>query len=178
MIEMSSPLIQVQSSLATSLILVVLGHRTREVANTTRIGQGQMKVCFLTSTSMLVYISIKALNDQCLSDSSAGCLEDTQSSLAPNYMKKTGAFLYTALDECCERHYSHRVNECKGLSSAGSDKYVVDWSTFKCVKDCDVADGADCGGLADGFWDLIHSYTTKEECCRTRVGWDINGCMA
>jgi hypothetical protein len=93
-------------------------------------------------------------------------------------MKHSGNFLYTTLDECCEKHYNYRVNECKGLSSAGSNKYFVDWSTYKCVKDCDVVDGADCGGLADGFWDLIWTFTTKEECCRTRVSWDFDGCMA
>jgi hypothetical protein len=93
-------------------------------------------------------------------------------------MMQSGVFLYTTLDECCERHYNYRVNECKGLTSAGSNKWFVDWDTFKCTKDCEVTAGADCGGLADGFWDLVSSYTTKEECCRERVSWDVDGCMA
>jgi hypothetical protein len=58
--------LQAQCSLTTSWMFVFLEHLTLEVANITRIGQGQMKVCFVISTSILVYISIKALSDEFL----------------------------------------------------------------------------------------------------------------
>lgn len=36
-----------------------------------------------------------------------------------------------------------------GSSAVGSEKYFVNWDTFKCVKDCPVGSGTDCGGLSD-----------------------------
>ena len=139
-----------------------------------------MKVCsvMMKHCYIATHFPQIALIDPFLSNVSAGCLEDVQASSAPSYMMQSGAFLYTTLDECCERHYNYRVNACKGLASVGSNKWFINWKTYKCVKDCDVADGADCGGRADGFWDLLWTFTTKEECCRTRVSWNFHECMA
>jgi hypothetical protein len=51
---------------------------------------------------------------------------------------------------------------------AGTKKYYVDWTTFKCVQDCAVG-SARCGGFADS-WNFLHK--SKEQCCRKCVSWD------
>jgi hypothetical protein len=70
-----------------------------------------------------------------------GCLEDTGSTRAPEYMAEAPeTFFFDTSDKCCEQHYSYNLSECTGSSSAssnaqGSGKWYIDWSTFQCVTD-------------------------------------------
>jgi hypothetical protein len=103
------------------------------------------------------------------------CIQDVVGTLAPDYMSQFGTWFFETLQDCCSIHYGYNMNECLGEAATGTNKYYVDWTTYKCVKDCS-EDGADCGGLAEG-WELGSLYITKEECCRQRLGYDIDHCM-
>jgi hypothetical protein len=83
-------------------------------------------------------------------------------------------YLFETLQDCCEMHYGWNKNECMGQAATGSNKYYVDWSTFKCTKDCSA--GTDCGGLAES-WEVGMLRNTKEECCRQHVWYDFKHCM-
>ena len=89
-------------------------------------------------------------------------------------------WMFDTLDECCDRHYKYNEAGCKGTtgsSAVGSEKYYVNWSTFKCVKDCPVGSGVDCGGYSDRDWN-DEEFADKKTCCSTSVGWDYKNCMA
>ncbi|KAL3784497.1 LOW QUALITY PROTEIN: hypothetical protein HJC23_013640, partial [Cyclotella cryptica] len=82
-----------------------------------------------------------------------GCLVDERNARAPKYMLQSKMWLYDTLDQCCTAHFSYKLSDCKGESVVGTNKWYVDWSTLKCIKDCslDTADG--CGGFANK-WDI------------------------
>ncbi|KAL7476569.1 hypothetical protein ACHAWX_000082, partial [Stephanocyclus meneghinianus] len=86
-------------------------------------------------------------------DNNEGCLLEANSVHAPEYMRRSELWLHDTLDECCAAHFGYKLADCQGQSAAGSNKWYVDWSTFRCVKDCSSAGtGSDvngCGGLAD-----------------------------
>lgn len=84
---------------------------------------------------------------------------------APEYMiENDGTWLFDDLDKCCETFFNWKEAECKSNGSrVGTNKWWIDWNTFKCVKDCE--SGTDCGGFAD-FYGQNFLYTTKEDCCR------------
>jgi hypothetical protein len=104
-----------------------------------------------------------------------GCLEDTGSTRAPEYMAEAyGTWFFDTLDKCCEQHYSYNLSECTGSSSAGSNavgsgKWYVDWSTFQCVTDS-------AGQLADEYG-KANLHSTQSKCCETYVSWDYKNCM-
>jgi hypothetical protein len=82
-------------------------------------------------------------------------------------MSQFGAWFYETLQDCFEIHYGWNLNECMGKAATGSNKYYVDWTAATCVKDCST--GADCEGLAES-WEVVGSFSTKEECCHQRLG--------
>jgi len=113
-----------------------------------------------------------------------GCLQDTGSNTAPDYMQGSTTWLFDTLDSCCAQHYSWNKNNCLGVSAStgtltGSEKFYVLWKVGAdnqdvCVKDCATGVGANCGGLAED-WD--HLYDTQAACCSARVPYDYKGCM-
>jgi hypothetical protein len=104
-----------------------------------------------------------------------GCLQDLESTKAPKYMGQTGAWFFDTLDACCDRHYAWNMS-CKGATGSGTNKYYVDWNQFKCVKDCNT-EGDEACAPAEGSWDIVNAYDTKEECCQKRVWWDQRTCL-
>ena len=67
---------------------------------------------------------------------------------------------------CCETNYDWNFASCLAYGSApsptpaGSAKFYMDWSTSKCVQDCEGT--APCGGIAE-FWDVL--YDSRATCC-------------
>lgn len=109
-----------------------------------------------------------------------GCLIDSSSTPAPEYMSNSGTWLHDTLDACCEQHYGYRVEECKGVTSpatAGTNKWYIDWENWTCVKDCAVSNSdADCGGLA-GTYGSSNLHASKSACCETHMSYDKSACL-
>jgi hypothetical protein len=85
--------------------------------------------------------------------------------------------LFSTAAECCSSKLSY-INKAQceaksttgsAASAAGSDKWYVDWSISKCVKDC--TSGSGCGGLAEDYEANQGLYTSWETCCSTRLSW-------
>ncbi|KAL7485151.1 hypothetical protein ACHAW6_010776 [Cyclotella cf. meneghiniana] len=104
-----------------------------------------------------------------------GCRLDGGSDRAPSYMLRSKMWLYDTIDQCCEVHFRYKLMDCKGTSPPGTNKWYVDWPTFKCVQDCSLGSKTDCGGLG-GSWDIL--YDTRQKCCQERVGFNYKNCMA
>jgi hypothetical protein len=105
------------------------------------------------------------------------CLQDSGSTIAPDYMQGSDTWLFDTLDACCEKHYGYNEASCKGTSAtAGTNEWYVVWGNpAKCVKNCATGTGAGCGGLAEK-WDTM--YATQQTCCNTRVSYAYSDCMA
>jgi hypothetical protein len=113
-----------------------------------------------------------------------GCLQDTGSNTAPDYMQGSTTWLFDTLDSCCSQHYSWNKSKCMGTSTTsavltGSEKFYVLWqgganNKDVCVKDCATGVGANCGGVAES-WDQL--YDTQAACCSARVSYDYKNCM-
>ena len=83
-------------------------------------------------------------------------------------------WMFTTLQQCCERHYWWNYDECMGDESPSVDvanaKYYMVWGTTrKCVQDCDVGAGPDCGGRAN-FWDQL--FDSRSICCDEMNWWN------
>ena len=101
--------------------------------------------------------------------------------LAPEYMINVPAiWLYDDLDSCCEQAFSYRLDYCKAggteSSGTGSNKYYVDFNSWKCVRDCAVGSGAECGGFSDRDWN-DEVFDGKDSCCAKYVSWNYKECM-
>ena len=112
-----------------------------------------------------------------------GCLQDTGSTRAPDYMSGSTTWLFDDLESCCSQHYSWNKNNCMGTSSStalnGSEQFYVLWkgganNADVCVKDCAVGAGTNCGGFAES-WDT--KYDTQAKCCSERVSYAYKDCM-
>jgi hypothetical protein len=100
-----------------------------------------------------------------------GCLNDGNE---PEYMAKNPSqWMHSTLAACCEKNYGYDLNGCNGTSGTGSNKWYMNFSTGKCVQDCDGA--APCDGLANS-WDI--KYDTQSKCCQERSWWDTASCEA
>ena len=47
---------------------------------------------------------------------------------------------------------------------------------WKCVRDCAVGSGVDCGGFSDGDWN-DEEFDNKDSCCIKNVWWNYKECM-
>jgi hypothetical protein len=82
--------------------------------------------------------------------------------------------LYNSAQECCAQKLGWiAAATCEsattGVPATGSSQWYVDWSISKCVKDCNVSSGVNCGGFVEGSWDTL--YPTSAECCATKLFW-------
>ena len=113
-----------------------------------------------------------------------GCLQDTGSNSAPDYMHGSSTWLFDTLESCCSQHYSWNKSNCMGTSASsgtlnGSEQFYVLWKggandSDVCVKDCAEGAGTNCGGLAKN-WDV--KYDTQAKCCSERVSYAYKDCM-
>ena len=100
--------------------------------------------------------------------------------LAPEYMVNAEAvWLYDDLDNCCERFFSYKPDQCKAggntPSYTGTNKWYTSWNDSTCCKDC-VVGGTNCGGPAD-FFAANNLFDTKEKCCSTTLSYDYKNCV-
>ena len=78
-------------------------------------------------------------------------------------------WMFDELEDCCDTNYPWDLATCLGASAAAaSDKWFVDYSLDKCVKEC-VGDEP-CGGLIDGSW--VDLFESQSECCSKKVWWN------
>jgi len=84
--------------------------------------------------------------------------------------------LYDTAEACCKGSVGWVDSDsCQQISSSGSvagtDKYHVDYSNNKCVKDCavDAAD-PDCDGIVENKAD-VQLFDTRDLCCKEKLGW-------
>ncbi|EED87376.1 predicted protein [Thalassiosira pseudonana CCMP1335] len=99
-----------------------------------------------------------------------GCVKNVGSNNAPSYMwYNPSMWMFDNLEDCCDTNYPWDLATCLGASAAaGSDKWFVDYSLNKCVKEC-VGDEP-CGGLVDGSW--VDLFESQSECCSKKVWWN------
>eukprot|EP00970_Alexandrium_tamarense_P010351 scaffold2093_cov141-Alexandrium_tamarense.AAC.4 len=99
-----------------------------------------------------------------------GCVKNVGSNNAPSYMLyNPSMWMFDDLEDCCDKNYPWDLTTCLGASAAaGSDKWFVDYSLNKCVKEC-VGDEP-CGGLVDGSW--VDLFESQSECCSKKVWWN------
>lgn len=64
-----------------------------------------------------------------------------------------------------------------GIDGVGSGVYYVDWYAYKCVRDCPVGSGFECGGLSDRDWH-DEEFADKRSCCSKYVAYAFDNCMA
>mmetsp|Transcript_18714 Transcript_18714/g.40525 ORF Transcript_18714/g.40525 Transcript_18714/m.40525 type:complete len:704 (-) Transcript_18714:151-2262(-) len=79
---------------------------------------------------------------------------------------------------CCQSKLGY-VNQAKCLSNsianpnlpsyAGSLDYYVDYKASKCVQDCPLGNGGDCGGILEGSSTTL--YRDAKRCCRNALGY-------
>jgi hypothetical protein len=105
------------------------------------------------------------------------CSVDDASTPAPEYMRVSKVWFSDSLEQCCDSYYGYNKVGCMGTSATGSEKYYVDWSTHKCMKDCPLGSGTDCGGLSDRDW-ADEEFPDKKSCCLKYVDYDYKNCMA
>eukprot|EP01082_Thalassiosira_pseudonana_P001264 g1144.t2 g1144 g1144.t1 contig10:1473802-1478244(-) len=99
-----------------------------------------------------------------------GCVKNVGSNNAPSYMLyNPSMWMFDDLEDCCDKNYPWDLATCLGASAAaGSDKWFVNYSLNKCVKEC-VGDEP-CGGLVDGSW--VDLFESQSECCSKKVWWN------
>lgn len=92
----------------------------------------------------------------------------------PAYMTTNPSqWMHATQQSCCELNYNWNYASCLAYGSApsptpaGSAKYYMNWSTSKCVQDCEGA--APCGGIAE-FWDVL--YDDRTTCCAEKGWWN------
>jgi len=84
---------------------------------------------------------------------------------------------YNASPEACCKSKLGYANQAKCLSDSianpnlppysGSDDYYVDYSTSKCVQDCPLGNGGDCGGIVGDSSTKL--YRDAKRCCRNTL---------
>eukprot|EP00970_Alexandrium_tamarense_P014705 scaffold4286_cov127-Alexandrium_tamarense.AAC.1 len=129
----------------------------------------QDEIC--TSTPSTAPSSATTNNDQWFPDwagENKGCVKNVGN--APSYMwYNPSMWMFDNLEDCCDTNYPWDLATCLGASAAaGSDKWFVDYSLNKCVKEC-VGDEP-CGGLVDGSW--VDLFESQSECCSKKVWWN------
>lgn len=84
------------------------------------------------------------------------------------------ARLYDTATECCEEKLPWMtLDQCLAATNdssgsvTGTGDWYVKWELEKCVKDCLVGDGPNCGGLTES-WDIPHANVA--DCC-DQIHW-------
>lgn len=112
----------------------------------------------------------KACKQDCAAASNTNC--------AGNPGDKSTEMFSTAA-ACCSSKLSY-INsaQCEAksttgsaASATGSNKWYVDWSISKCVKDCATGSDSECGGLAEDYESNQGLYSSWSQCCNTRLSW-------
>eukprot|EP00804_Cyclotella_cryptica_P027551 CCRYP_007487-RA/>CCRYP_007487-RA protein AED:0.22 eAED:-0.23 QI:0/0/0/1/1/0.66/3/0/430 len=84
---------------------------------------------------------------------------------------------FAKAEECCstklfwidqESCIARSTNTTLKDEDRGSKQWYVDWTLYKCVKDCSKGTGSNCGGLANP-WDQM--FETSAECCNAKLSW-------
>ena len=93
----------------------------------------------------------------------------------PDYMLSNQRYyLSPTLEDCCEKHFSWKKNECMGGTMTGSNKWYVVYGTQReetCLQDClTTSSNQFCGGLVPS-WQEDDLFETQEECCEERLNW-------
>lgn len=88
------------------------------------------------------------------------CVKDSETAA-----KDLSVQLFVTAEECCDTSITwERSVACIATSTGeiaqGTSNYFVDWTSRKCVQDCE--GGAPCGGIAKK-WDIL--YTSARKCC-------------
>jgi hypothetical protein len=99
----------------------------------------------------------------------------------PQYMNLyPDLWMHTTLEKCCKQNYGWNYNECMGggvpapapVVVVVNAKYYMVWGNVgKCVQDCDLGAGPNCGGRAN-FWDQM--FDTRSKCCEKMNWWNSN----
>jgi len=93
----------------------------------------------------------------------------------PEYMAlNPESWMHSSKEDCCEANFGWMLNECLGSSANATDKWFMDWTLFKCKKDCDVGTGPSCGGRANS-WDGL--FDTRSACCAEKAAWNPTDCL-
>ena len=95
------------------------------------------------------------------------CLNDGN---APGWQKNK----YSSQTACCTQHFNWDTATCMGVTQQGTNKWYISWSKGKCVKDCDVSEGASCGGIETQSWVAKHDDVMA--CCSAHMSYDISRC--
>jgi hypothetical protein len=99
----------------------------------------------------------------------------------PQYMSLYPTlWMHTTLEKCCKLNYGWNYDNCMGGDTPVPDtpdvvatvQYYMVWgSVGKCVQDCDVGAGPNCGGKAN-FWDEL--FDSRSSCCTNMNWWNTN----
>lgn len=91
---------------------------------------------------------------------------------------------YATVEECCTGTLSYKCpnggGPCEECTNApftpltpATTKWYVRSTDDKCVRNCELTGGADCGGVNWDSW--ATKYASMEECCEEGVPWKCNG---
>lgn len=85
-------------------------------------------------------------------------------------------YLSPTLEECCEKHFNWRKNDCMGATATGSNKWYVVYgnqSEETCLQDCLTTSGNQyCGGLVPEWQSEEKGlYDTQAKCCEKELPW-------
>mmetsp|Transcript_14761 Transcript_14761/g.30173 ORF Transcript_14761/g.30173 Transcript_14761/m.30173 type:complete len:556 (-) Transcript_14761:50-1717(-) len=79
------------------------------------------------------------------------------------------SYSYTSQSSCCTSHFNWAYNDCMGVEPQASNKWYVDWTRGKCVKECKTSEGGSCGGMVPGSWIVLHP--TADMCCAAHMSY-------
>jgi hypothetical protein len=149
-----------------------------------RTGLVQMKDVSCNATRSLQSVSLYLL----LLTRSFVHISGLNNNQAPAYMTSNPTtWMFNDQNSCCKKYYPWSLAKCMSIASVspttssssgiittttttiapGSGKWYMNWSKYKCVKDC--IGGFQCGGLAKS-WDQL--YTTQSACCADKAWWN------
>ena len=96
----------------------------------------------------------------------------TKDGAIPTFMlHNQNYYLSATLEDCCEKHFQWKKNECMGGTMTGTNKWYVVYRAFNtetCLQDC--VGSKPCGGLVPS-WQSDELFETQEECCDKKLYW-------
>ena len=60
-------------------------------------------------------------------------------------------------------------------TTTATPQYYVDWSTSKCVENCEVGTGLACGGIVPESYTWVQMHDDVRECCQKHLFWKCPG---